>query len=108
MASKPGILTDWPWKPLGNFKWVILAPWIAHSTYSFFVKDPMERDLGYFLVFPLLILRILHNQIWITLSRYLTSKGKNRIVDRSVDFEQVDRESTWISIKGRFGSHFTA
>ena len=20
MASKPGILTDWPWKPLGNFK----------------------------------------------------------------------------------------
>ncbi|TXG64444.1 hypothetical protein EZV62_011438 [Acer yangbiense] len=20
MASKPGILTDWPWTPLGNFK----------------------------------------------------------------------------------------
>jgi len=20
MASRPGILTDWPWKPLGSFK----------------------------------------------------------------------------------------
>ncbi|KAL1299734.1 very-long-chain aldehyde decarbonylase CER1 [Arachis hypogaea] len=95
MASKPGILTHWPWKPLGTFKWVILAPWIAHSTYSFLVKDPKERDLLYFLLFPLVMIRILHHQIWITLSRYLTAKGKNRIVDRSIDFEQVDRESTW-------------
>ncbi|QHO29036.1 Protein ECERIFERUM [Arachis hypogaea] len=95
MASKPGILTHWPWKPLGTFKWVILAPWIAHSTYSFLVKDPRERDLLYFLLFPLVMIRILHHQIWITLSRYLTAKGKNRIVDRSIDFEQVDRESTW-------------
>ncbi|KAJ1399413.1 putative domain Wax2, C-terminal [Sesbania bispinosa] len=50
MASKPGILTNWPWKPLGNFKWGILTPWIAHSTYSFLVKDGEKRDLGYMLL----------------------------------------------------------
>ncbi|KAF3627517.1 Protein ECERIFERUM 1 [Capsicum annuum] len=53
MASKPGILSEWPWTKLGNFK------------------------------------------IWISLSRYRTTKGNNRIVDRSIEFEQVDREKNW-------------
>ncbi|KAF1883985.1 hypothetical protein Lal_00012945 [Lupinus albus] len=25
MASKPGILTDWPWKPLGSFKFQLIS-----------------------------------------------------------------------------------
>ncbi|XP_040994625.1 very-long-chain aldehyde decarbonylase CER1-like isoform X1 [Juglans microcarpa x Juglans regia] len=95
MASKPGILTDWPWKPLGNFKYVILAPWAIHGTYSFIAKGESERDLGYFLIFPFLLARMLHNQIWISLSRYRTAKGNNRIVDKGIEFEQVDRETTW-------------
>ncbi|KAI4353100.1 hypothetical protein L6164_002074 [Bauhinia variegata] len=95
MASKPGVLTDWPWKPLGNFKWMILTPWIAHSTYSFIVKEAKEKDLGYFLVFPYLLVRLLHDQIWISISRYRTAKGRRRIVDKGIEFEQVDRESNW-------------
>ncbi|RVW66842.1 Protein ECERIFERUM 1 [Vitis vinifera] len=39
--------------------------------------------------------RALHNQIWISLARYRTAKGNNRIVDKSIEFEQVDRESNW-------------
>ncbi|KAL5799094.1 hypothetical protein ACOSQ2_003914 [Xanthoceras sorbifolium] len=96
MASKPGILTDWPWKPLGNFKYVILAPWAVHSIYSYVAEtEESERDLGYFLIFPFLLLRLLHNQIWISLSRYRTAKGNNRIVDKAIDFDQVDRERNW-------------
>ncbi|KAL0007434.1 hypothetical protein SO802_008936 [Lithocarpus litseifolius] len=95
MATKPGILTDWPWTPLGRFKYVILAPWAIHSTYSFIVKDKSERSLSLFLIFPFLLWRMLHNQIWISLSRYWTAKGKNSIVDKSIEFEQVDRESNW-------------
>ncbi|KAH9735656.1 Very-long-chain aldehyde decarbonylase CER1 [Citrus sinensis] len=95
MASKPGILTDWPWTPLGNFKYIVLAPWIIHSTYSFMVKDEKERDLLNFLIFPFLLWRMLHNQIWISLSRYRTAKGRNRIVDKPIEFEQVDRERNW-------------
>lgn len=95
MASKPGILTDWPWKPLGSFKYVILAPWVAHSIYSFMVKEGKDRDLSNLLIFPFLLWRMLHNQIWITLSRYQTAKGSNRIVDKGIEFDQVDRECNW-------------
>ncbi|KAL7258484.1 hypothetical protein ACSBR1_004586 [Camellia fascicularis] len=95
MASKPGFLTDWPWKPLGSFKYVVLAPWVAHSIYSYVVKDENERDLTNFLIVPLLISRMLHNQIWISLSRHRTAKGTNRIVDKTVEFDQVDRERNW-------------
>ncbi|KAI4353096.1 hypothetical protein L6164_002070 [Bauhinia variegata] len=92
MASNPGILTDWPWKRLGSFKYLILTPWVAHSTYAFMLK---ERDPIYYLIFPFVLARMLHNQIWISLSRYRTAKGNNRIVDKGLEFDQVDRESNW-------------
>ena len=140
MASKPGILTDWPWTPLGSFKvsltfnfppiisqshfhascmaiyiyiyilrssnafvllfhgflqYIILIPWITESIYSFIVKDEKERDLTNVFIFPLMLWRMLHNQLWISLSRYRTAKGSNRIVDKSIEFDQVDRERNW-------------
>ncbi|KAK2405968.1 Fatty acid hydroxylase superfamily [Trifolium repens] len=95
MASRPGILSDWPWKPLGSYKYVVLAPWIIHSTYSVMVKDKSERDVSTSLIFPFLLWRVIHNQIWITLSRYRTAKGNNRILDKGIEFDQVDRERDW-------------
>ncbi|XP_022725691.1 protein ECERIFERUM 1-like isoform X1 [Durio zibethinus] len=95
MATNPGVLTNWPWKPLGNFKYVILAPWVVHSTYCLVCKGEKEADLFYFLIFPFLLTRFLHNQIWVSYSRYRTAKGNNRIVDKGIEFEQVDRESNW-------------
>ncbi|KAL2491379.1 Protein ECERIFERUM 1 [Abeliophyllum distichum] len=95
MASKPGILTEWPWTCLGNFKYLILAPSVIHATYSFVVKEQDERDFSHFSIFPFLLTRMLHNQIWISFSRYRTAKGSNRIVDKSIEFEQVDRERNW-------------
>ncbi|XP_031282071.1 very-long-chain aldehyde decarbonylase CER1-like [Pistacia vera] len=95
MASKPGILTDWPWKPLGNFKYIVLAPWVIHSIYSYIVEDEKRKDLSTLLLFPLILWRFLHIQIWISLSRFMTAKGSNRIVEKSIEFEQVDRETNW-------------
>ncbi|XP_056161781.1 very-long-chain aldehyde decarbonylase CER1-like isoform X2 [Syzygium oleosum] len=95
MASKPGPLTDWPWKPLGSLKYVVLAPWVVRSTYVFFNSNGRERDLSTFLIFPFLLWRMLHNQIWITLSRYRNARGNGRIVDKGIEFEQVDRERDW-------------
>ncbi|CAJ2671630.1 unnamed protein product [Trifolium pratense] len=92
MASKPGILTNWPWKPLGSFKFVILSPWIGHSIYTFIWG---ERDPAYHIIFPFILIRMLHNQIWISVSRYQTGIGKGRIVDKGLEFEQVDRETDW-------------
>ncbi|KAL2321973.1 hypothetical protein Fmac_026352 [Flemingia macrophylla] len=95
MASTPGILTDWPWKPLGGFKYVLLAPFVIHSWYAMLVKDTNERDITSFLILPFLLWRMLHNQIWITLSRYRTAKPNARIVDKGIEFDQVDRERNW-------------
>ncbi|KAI5647579.1 hypothetical protein M9H77_33584 [Catharanthus roseus] len=95
MATTPGFLTDWPWTPLGSFKYVVLAPWVVHSFYSFATKEENERDLTYLLVFPFLLSRVVHNLVWISFSRHRTAKGKNRIVDKTIEFEQVDRESNW-------------
>ncbi|KAI3959473.1 hypothetical protein MKW98_019063 [Papaver atlanticum] len=96
MASKPGILTEWPWTPLGRFKYILLAPWVLDSMSPlFFETNSRKWDLSYSLNFPFLLWRVIHNQIWISFSRFRTSKSKNRILDKPIEFEQVDRESNW-------------
>lgn len=70
-------------------------PWAIHSTYLITMKGEKARDIPYFLILPFLLVRMLHNQIWISLSRYRTAKGANRIVDKGLEFQQVDREASW-------------
>ncbi|XP_078173699.1 very-long-chain aldehyde decarbonylase GL1-5-like [Carex rostrata] len=95
MASNPGLLTEWPWQRLGNFKYVVLAPWAIHGFYGLVSKGWREADMGYLMILPGLLVRMLHNQIWISLSRFQNARSKHRIVDKSLDFEQVDRERNW-------------
>jgi len=77
-------------------KYLVLAPFVGHSIYTYFMsKDESQRDIVYIIILPLLLSRVIHNQIWISLSRYRTAKGNNRIVDKSIEFDQVDRESNW-------------
>lgn len=77
-------------------KYIVIAPWAINNSYSYLTSSKEERDLSGFLIFPFLLFRMLHNQLWISLSRYKTAKGTNRIVDKSIDFEQVDRERDWL------------
>ncbi|CAN6843980.1 unnamed protein product [Brassica oleracea var. botrytis] len=91
MASRPGLLTDWPWTPLGSFKYLVLAPLVIDSIYSY----ATTRDHEKILVMALMVWRIVHSQVWISFSRYRTAKGTKRIVNKSIEFDQVDRERTW-------------
>ncbi|CAN6807706.1 unnamed protein product [Brassica oleracea] len=91
MASRPGLLTDWPWTPLGSFKYMVLAPLVIDSIYSY----ASMRDGEKLLIVALTVWRIVHGQIWTSVSRYLTAKGAKRIVNKSIEFDQVDRERTW-------------
>ena len=75
-------------------KYALVAPGVIHSIYLFLVNDE-EKDLFYLLIFPFMLWRMLHNLIWISYSRYKTGKGKNLIVEKGIDFEQVDREKNW-------------
>ncbi|WCJ23080.1 Very-long-chain aldehyde decarbonylase GL1-4 [Euphorbia peplus] len=93
MATTPGILTEWPWKPLGSFKYIVLAPWVIWHSYNYLIKG--GNDHSSFLIFPLTLWRMIHNQIWISVSRYRTVKGNNRILDKPIEFDQVDREKNW-------------
>ncbi|KAI3941022.1 hypothetical protein MKX01_037913 [Papaver californicum] len=49
----------------------------------------------YLIILPLLLWRIIHAQIWTSYARFRTAKAKNRIIDKPIEFEQVDRESSW-------------
>ncbi|RAL54024.1 hypothetical protein DM860_004495 [Cuscuta australis] len=97
MATTPGFLTNWPWTPLGSFKVCLIVQfilfWVAHSLYSFVTRDEQERDYTNFMIFPFLLFHFFHNQFWINYSRYRIGKGKNRIIDKPIKFDQVDRES---------------
>lgn len=75
-------------------QYIVVAPFVVHSIYLF-VVGAEERDIGYLAILPFMLWRMLHNQIWISYSRYRTAKGNNLIVDKSLEFEQVDRERNW-------------
>lgn len=76
-----------------------MAPWAVRSTYRFVTSGSgsgsEERDLLAFAVLPVLLLRLLYSQLWITVSRHQTARSRHRIVDKSLDFDQVDRERNW-------------
>ncbi|KAL5990373.1 hypothetical protein ACLOJK_011273 [Asimina triloba] len=79
-----------------NAGWyMILAPFVAHSVYSNTTKGSETRDLFNFMIFPLLLSRWLHNQIWVSISRFQAARSKHRIVEKGIGFEQVDREENW-------------
>ncbi|EEE61327.1 hypothetical protein OsJ_15439 [Oryza sativa Japonica Group] len=91
MATRPGPLTEWPWQWMGGYKYLVLAPVAMHTAHRLATKGWGDFDPAYTFMLPTLLLRMIHNQIWISLSRYQTARRKHLIVDRSLDFEQVDR-----------------
>ncbi|GJM87324.1 hypothetical protein PR202_ga03265 [Eleusine coracana subsp. coracana] len=80
---------------MDGLKYALLAPWAVRSTYRFLTSEKGERDLLSFFVLPVLLLRLLYSQVWISVSRHQTARSKHRIVNKSLDFDQVDRERNW-------------
>ncbi|CAH8250746.1 unnamed protein product [Arabidopsis lyrata] len=96
MALRPGALTEWPWSPLGSFKYLLVAPLVMASMHSYVTAAvDEEKDLSRLMIVVLMLWRIVHSQIWISVSRQRTAKGTNKIVYKPIEFEQVDRERTW-------------
>ncbi|RWR96549.1 protein ECERIFERUM 1-like protein isoform X1 [Cinnamomum micranthum f. kanehirae] len=89
MASKPGLLTEWPWQKLGSFKYLVLAPFVVESLYSFMTKEEGERDLSNLLILPFLLWRWIHSQMWISISRFQTARSKHRILHKGIEDDQI-------------------
>ncbi|KAL5702381.1 aldehyde oxygenase (deformylating) [Ranunculus cassubicifolius] len=95
MASKPGPLTDWPWTFLGSNKYIVLVPLLGHAAHTLFVTESNQRDYTTLFPFFILLSRLIHNQLWISLSRFQNARSKHRIQFKSIEFQQVDRERNW-------------
>ncbi|MQM13893.1 hypothetical protein Taro_046820 [Colocasia esculenta] len=95
MAANPGFFTAWPWQRLGNFKYLLLAPFVGRSVYRFVNRENGKVDLANLVVIPILLVRVAHSLFWISWARFQTARSKRRIVNKSIDFEQVDRERNW-------------
>jgi aldehyde decarbonylase len=87
-------------------QYLVLAPWVVHGCHLAATEGWRELDLGYIAILPSMLLRALHDQAWITVSRLHNARGKRQIVDRGIEFDQVDRERNWYAYihKPRFVS----
>lgn len=80
---------------MGSFKYLVLAPVAVHTAHMLATKGRGGINPAQATILPILLLRMMHSQIWISLSRHQTARRKHIIVDRSLEFEQVDRERSW-------------
>lgn len=89
----------WVFLFLHLVKYALVVPWMAYSVYHFMTNKENGR-LDYFnlSIIPMQLLRIIHTQFWISLARFQTARSKHRILNKSIDFEQVDRERNWLVI----------
>lgn len=53
MASKPGILTEWPWKPLGSYKVSFVYIMLAIYTHIYLNNDYL---INYFRISIIIII----------------------------------------------------
>ncbi|CAA6655323.1 unnamed protein product [Spirodela intermedia] len=80
MASNPGLLTQWPWQRFGASRYSQPGRGDRHGQPS---HHPMQ------------LLRVVLDLLWISWARFQTARSKHRIVHKSIEFEQVDRERNW-------------
>ena len=72
-------------------QYLVVVPLVIDSIYSYATM----RDMDKLLIVAVMVGRIVHSQMWISYARYKTAKGTKRIVNKSIEFDQVDRERTW-------------
>eukprot|EP00850_Spirogloea_muscicola_P018792 SM000176S03123 [mRNA] locus=s176:54048:58847:- [translate_table: standard] len=118
MATKPGLLSEWPWQPLGQFKlpttgyscllsqpgslvrclsgvqYLLFAPFAAKAIQANFYGGH-DKDNWCMHMLIASALRYLHGQIWMSASRFHYLVEKYQIQTKGIKFEQVDRESSW-------------
>ncbi|KAM0026161.1 putative fatty acid hydroxylase, NAD(P)-binding domain superfamily [Helianthus debilis subsp. tardiflorus] len=92
---KTAPFSSWPWENLGIFKYMLLGPLVGKVLYS---RLQADDDLASNWWFHLLLITIVRfnlyawytnfcNMLWLTRNR--------RIIQHSVDFDQIDKEWDW-------------
>lgn len=87
-------LFTWPWKNLGNYKYMLYGPFLAKFIHSMYWKESME-DIWCLHVLILCFLRSLVHQLWSSYSNLLCINHTRRVSQQGIDYEQIDNEWDW-------------
>jgi hypothetical protein len=90
MASKPGLLYQFPWEDLGNYKYILYLPFICTVAIG---KD--DADDWCLHMLAIVALRYVIAQIFLSISRLHAITKHSRIQDKGISFSQIDREDHW-------------
>jgi hypothetical protein len=90
MASKPGFLYKFPWEDLGNYKYVLFAPFAVAALTG---HDDADRWCAH--MCGMAAVRYLVAQIFISVSRIHALTKRTRIQRNGISFDQIDREDRW-------------
>ncbi|KAK3015486.1 hypothetical protein RJ639_005472 [Escallonia herrerae] len=85
-------LSSWPWENLGILKYMLYAPFLGRLLFAKVQEDSINWCLH---VLILCALRGLVYQCWASYSTMLFLTRNRRILQRGVDFKQIDREWDW-------------
>ncbi|KAH7569295.1 hypothetical protein JRO89_XS06G0139200 [Xanthoceras sorbifolium] len=87
-------LSAWPWENLGFYKYLLYGPLLGKFVYSRIQEDtPDETWCLYILIIS--ILRGIIHLLWISFSNMLFLNRNRQIIQKGVDFKQIDREWDW-------------
>ena len=89
-ATAPGVMSEFPWEPMGNYKYVLFLPFAYLAATG---QDDADRWCYHMCVIA--ALRYLQAYIWHFLSRNHHISGRTRIQEKGIDFNQIDREDNW-------------
>eukprot|EP00249_Psilotum_nudum_P001331 c13772_g1_i1 orf=965-2224(-) len=95
MADKSAPLLEWPWKGLGNWKYILFVPLLAKSIYDN-IYGGQDRDNFCFHILLVSFLRYNNHHHWQMFSRmlFLTKRLQVRSTE-TICYSQIDREWHW-------------
>ncbi|KAK9141435.1 hypothetical protein Syun_010835 [Stephania yunnanensis] len=91
-------LSVWPWDNLGAFKYVVYGPLIAKAVRSRAWEgtgSQLKDDVWCVHLLIICGLRALIHQLWYSYANMLFLSRNRLIIQRGVDFKQIDREWNW-------------
>ncbi|KAJ7979543.1 protein ECERIFERUM 3 [Quillaja saponaria] len=87
-------LSAWPWDNLGIFKYLVYGPFVAKVLYSWFHEEDIMQNWCLHLLILCVLRGVIHVS-WDSYCNMLFLTRNRQIVQKGVDFKQIDREWDW-------------
>lgn len=88
-------LFGWPWQNLGSYKYLLFGPLLVEFIYSRIYEKRQSEYSWCLHILILSSLRGLVHQLWSSYNNMLFLNQNNRLSQKGVDFDQIDKEWHW-------------